>query len=409
MGPSVRPPPPTGNERWTTYLTKRPPSAARQRAACERLAAPWRHKRVDGSHADGPGREAHTPRPPHPVSHPPVSPALEQRRCREPTTSREARAAAAPSGGVLRPVLEAFNRADARLGALTGSSPSNPPSSQVRPPPAPQQRRSASLHAASRGAPQSTGQATGASIVASQGQQTPRGAATPLTPRPPGPGYPVPQAATPRQAAAGFSQELSSEGPSGRLPPTPARGGSRTPPFPPDSAAVVPPLKVPPSMPGTTGAGGPTPRRTAREQRAACERLSVPRSRPDRDGENRRERPQSPATSKRPGRGGPMQGRVPRLMRRLNESASWLSEDGSGGSEDEEGSGDEDRKQALPANVRQMFCLHEMLNESATWIPCDVSESGEDESPSPRQEQDIYSDNVFVGNHDHGRARSASF
>eukprot|EP00746_Dinoflagellata_sp_MGD_P010338 gnl/MRDRNA2_/MRDRNA2_121306_c0_seq1.p1 gnl/MRDRNA2_/MRDRNA2_121306_c0~~gnl/MRDRNA2_/MRDRNA2_121306_c0_seq1.p1 ORF type:complete len:401 (-),score=62.43 gnl/MRDRNA2_/MRDRNA2_121306_c0_seq1:141-1343(-) len=395
MGPSVRPPPPTGNERWTTYLTKRPPSAARQRAACERLAAPWRHKRVDGNNGDVSGREAHTPRAP-PPAHPPASPALEQRRCREPASQTKG---AAPTG-VLRPVLEAFNRADARLGAMTGGTPSGQPSShQGRPPAAPQQRRSSSLHAASRGQPQSARQAAGASIVANQGSQTPRGAATPVTPRQPAPAYPAPQG------------QADTPAPPGRPLPTPGRAGSRTPPNPPDSVAVVPPLKVPPPPPGAPGAGGPTPRRTAREQRAACERLSVPRSRPDTPGQRERERPQSPVPSKRPGRGA-MQGRVPRLMRRLNESASWLSEDGSGGSEDEECSGDEDdRKQALPANVRQMFCLHEMLNESATWIPCDVSESGEDDSPnaSPRHDQALESDNVFVGNFGGGRARSASF
>lgn len=102
------------------------------------------------------------------------------------------------------------------------------------------------------------------------------------------------------------------------------------------------------------------PKQSAAEQRRVCERLSKGRC------------------------GDP---RYTALMRRLNESASWLS-DVSGLSDDEdmvkvappEAAALEGSQQpgAEPLNAR-CLCLAEMLNESATWIDCDISESEHDE------------------------------
>lgn len=82
----------------------------------------------------------------------------------------------------------------------------------------------------------------------------------------------------------------------------------------------------------------------------------------------------------RPATAGAASGTDPRqtaLMRRLNESASWLS-DVSDGSADEELSTTKPPELQAQQDGRSM-CLAEMLNESATWIDCDVSESDREE------------------------------
>merc|ERR1711862_467240 len=84
-------------------------------------------------------------------------------------------------------------------------------------------------------------------------------------------------------------------------------------------------------------------------------------------------------------------GRYAALMRRLNESASWLS-DVSDPSDDEArndamndvalvqaADGSPTGQQPLP-DARSL-CLAEMLNESATWIDCDISESDHEREP----------------------------
>merc|ERR1712071_492036 len=64
------------------------------------------------------------------------------------------------------------------------------------------------------------------------------------------------------------------------------------------------------------------------------------------------------------------------LMRRLNESASWLS-DVSGVSDDEPPPREESGREVDWREHR--LCLAEMLNESATWLDCDISESDHEE------------------------------
>lgn len=74
------------------------------------------------------------------------------------------------------------------------------------------------------------------------------------------------------------------------------------------------------------------------------------------------------------------------LMRRLNESASWLSDVSALHSEDElqdsstgEG-GPQKSPYILPVGGKSL-CLAEMLNESATWIECDISGSEDEDYP----------------------------
>eukprot|EP00927_Polykrikos_kofoidii_P076712 TRINITY_DN73750_c0_g1_i1.p1 TRINITY_DN73750_c0_g1~~TRINITY_DN73750_c0_g1_i1.p1 ORF type:complete len:523 (-),score=57.37 TRINITY_DN73750_c0_g1_i1:474-2042(-) len=79
------------------------------------------------------------------------------------------------------------------------------------------------------------------------------------------------------------------------------------------------------------------------------------------------------------------------LMRRLNESASWISmsdesEDepsvDRGHARDNRGNTGDASRQRPFVDARCVF-LAEMLNESATWIDCDLSWSEIDEPPSP--------------------------
>merc|ERR1712012_344855 len=85
------------------------------------------------------------------------------------------------------------------------------------------------------------------------------------------------------------------------------------------------------------------------------------------------------------------------LMRRLNESASWLS-DVSDTSEDEKETvpppdTSDDAQQGgndLPGQVpnARYLCLAEVMNESATWIDCDISDSDQEErAPAPPEER----------------------
>jgi len=82
-------------------------------------------------------------------------------------------------------------------------------------------------------------------------------------------------------------------------------------------------------------------------------------------------------------------------MRRLNESASWLSDVSDGaasaasakrsGDEEAQEGGDGDEEEAprpQPVTEATRRYLAEALNESATWLDCDVSES-EPEAPDP--------------------------
>lgn len=122
--------------------------------------------------------------------------------------------------------------------------------------------------------------------------------------------------------------------------------------------------------PRTTGVAAPVerPRRqepgaekeerkpSATEQRRACERLSRGRC------------------------GDP---RHKALMRRLNESASWLSDVSSVSEEGEVELESQECEQPRPVQLfapggRCVF-LAEALNESATWIDCDISDSDDDE------------------------------
>lgn len=69
------------------------------------------------------------------------------------------------------------------------------------------------------------------------------------------------------------------------------------------------------------------------------------------------------------------------LMRRLNESASWLSD--LSGVSDDEVEASETRTPSAAAGDGGCLCLAEMLNESATWIDCDISGSDRDEHDKP--------------------------
>lgn len=68
-------------------------------------------------------------------------------------------------------------------------------------------------------------------------------------------------------------------------------------------------------------------------------------------------------------------------MRRLNESASWLSD--LSGVSDDEVEASETRTPSAAAGDGGCLCLAEMLNESATWIDCDISGSDRDEHDKP--------------------------
>lgn len=77
------------------------------------------------------------------------------------------------------------------------------------------------------------------------------------------------------------------------------------------------------------------------------------------------------------------------LMRRLNESASWLSEV-SGVSDDEPPPDVEGGQEAAPALDHRRLCLAEMLNESATFLDESGSENSVgdgDEQLEPQQEE----------------------
>lgn len=77
------------------------------------------------------------------------------------------------------------------------------------------------------------------------------------------------------------------------------------------------------------------------------------------------------------------------LMRRLNESASFLSDVSNLSEDDDRGEPQEEPPQE---NLAQLYgdgkCLYlaEMLNESATWIDCDISESDREEIEQPPPE-----------------------
>jgi len=155
----------------------------------------------------------------------------------------------------------------------------------------------------------------------------------------------------------------------------------------------------------------PLPRRTAREQRELCARLSTPRTarqeaarHQERHNTSSRDaKPPAPEAQPSPPRevtpppaakdqepdDADCAAKPARLMCRLNESASWLSDDGASASDvgsDAEG-GTHEAKPAPPGGKAPM-CLYEMFNESATWIPCDVSQSDEDEPPRDLQPPD---------------------
>lgn len=86
-------------------------------------------------------------------------------------------------------------------------------------------------------------------------------------------------------------------------------------------------------------------------------------------------------------------------MRRLNESASWLS-DVSDTSEDEKDAATQQEAAAaaaaaaqpqgngLPGDVpnARSLCLAELMNESATWIDCDISDSDQEKEAPPEEE-----------------------
>lgn len=324
--------PSLGPERWTcAAAAKRPTSAARQRLVCERLAAPWNLKRRnDCMNSEKTATTSVV------VPRPPDSPGVEPRRIRESVAPQHTEAPVAATATLtVYPHREVENRNDVRPSSLipgnaTVAGSKRPVSARIEMGGINDQgRRATSMCVASRLA----------------GQPTPAGGVVqPRYQRPYQAHVPVP-ISRPEEARTTIQQ---------------------------------------------------MPRRTVREQRAVCARLSTPRTRPETPKQQERQlslrdtQQPSPDIQQTPCEAPPLS--VPNhgdanhvvkavgLMRRLNESASWLSVDCASASEN--GSDVEKEKheaQPVPPSIKAPFCLYEMLNESATWIPCDLSDSGEDE------------------------------
>lgn len=117
-----------------------------------------------------------------------------------------------------------------------------------------------------------------------------------------------------------------------------------------------------------TVAGPRAHRPSAAEQRRACERLS--------QGKPRRKE-QHPQQH--------------RLMRRLNQSASWLSDVSADEPSDVDGDGEEDhgtdpseeKQVPVPSIDGRNLCLAKLINQSVTWIDADLSDSDREEGGSP--------------------------
>lgn len=124
-------------------------------------------------------------------------------------------------------------------------------------------------------------------------------------------------------------------------------------------------------------------------------------------------------------------------MRRLNESASWLSDvsdtsddgektlkvgppDGAGGEEQEGGAAQPESQPGgggggegggLPDGVpnARYLCLAEVMNESATWIDCDISDSDDERAPAAPQAEVRQGPLIEPVGYRQGVARSFSY